>query len=272
MKNELENHLKVIRKQQAQIAKAMEPFRAQQAQMAKVMEPFRAQQTQMAKFMEPFRAQQAQIAKVMEPFREQQAQINKLLKPLGEHLLSSSFDSIELNQDGSISFEGSIVEADTLNDCINVITIESDAGDYTSDSFVKWFNSLSYILKTVVACLLMPYCLSIFANLTTPIYEDWYQEITMTDQRSAKREVIKEANRLYDFTELKDYSFVIASVLHVREFGNKQSEIIDELYLGKTVKVVNKLKRWTLVEFFDKNAGEIKQGWVFSRYLEKFTK
>jgi len=190
------------------------------------------------------------------------------LKPLGEHLLSSNFDSTELNQDGSFSFEGGIVEADTLNDCINVITTESDAGDYTLDSFVKWFNSLSDRLKTVVVCLLIPYCISIFANLTTPIYEDWFQEITMTDQRSAKREVIKEANRLYDLVELKDYRFVIASVLHVRESGNRKYEIIDELYLGKTIKVVNKFKRWTLVEYFDENAEKIKQGWVFSRYLE----
>ncbi|HGS5738735.1 SH3 domain-containing protein [Vibrio parahaemolyticus] len=300
MKNGLDRNLQVFRKQQAQIAKLMEPFQAQQAQIARLTEPFRAQQAQISRLTEPFRAQQAQIsrliepfqaqqaqisrlteqfraqqvqiARLMEPFRAQQAQIDKLLKPIGEHLLNGNFNSIELNQDGSLSFEGSTVEIDTLNSCINEITIESETTNFTLSNFIKWFYSLNDGLKVIVAGLLLPYCMSIFANLTTPIYEDWWQEITTTDQRSAKREVTKEANKLYLPTELNEFRFVIASVLHVRESGNRKSEIIGELYLGKTVKVISKLKRWTLVEYFDESSKEIKQGWVFSRYLEKFSK
>ncbi|HIF9209025.1 TPA: SH3 domain-containing protein [Photobacterium damselae] len=286
MKNELDKSLQVFLKQQAQIARIMEPFqaqqaqfaaltkpfRAQQAQIAALTEPFRAQQAQIARLIEPFQAQQVQIARIMEPFRAQQAQIDKLLKPISEHLLNGNFDNIERNQDGSLSFEGCIVDVGTLNDCINEITNESDTTDFVLSNLVKWFNSLSDSLKVVVAVLLLPYCVSIFANLTTPIYEGWWQEITTAEQRTAKKEIIKEANQLYLLSELNEYRFVIASVLHVRESGNRKSEIVGELYLGKAVKVISKLKRWTLVEYFDESSEEIKQGWVFSRYLEKFSK
>ncbi|EGR1690244.1 hypothetical protein D6A02_25740 [Vibrio parahaemolyticus] len=264
--------MKPFRAQQAQLASIMEPFRAQQAQMDALMKPFRAQQAQLASIMEPFRAQQAQIDALMKPFKEQQTHIEQLFKPLSEYLTGGNFERLWLDANGSLSFEGSVIEVDSLNDCFDEIITHSAESTVTPDAFSQWFNSLNEKVKAIVVFFLLPYCISIFANFTTPIYEIWWQQLSLIDQRSAKKEVVKEANKSYDFSELHDYRFVVATVLHVRESGSKNSEIIAELHIGKTVKVINKLKRWTLVEYFDENSGQLEQGWVFSRYLEKFSK
>jgi len=49
------------------------------------------------------------------------------------------------------------------------------------------------------------------------------------------------------------------------------SEIIDDLYLGKTASVLNKEKRWLFIKCHD-DTGSLKQGWMFLRYLHKFNK
>ncbi|HCE4574274.1 SH3 domain-containing protein [Vibrio parahaemolyticus] len=272
MKNQIDSYLQIFRAQQAQMDALMKPFRAQQAQLASIMEPFRAQQAQIDALMKPFRAQQAQLVSIMEPFRAQQAQIDALMKPLSEYLTSGNFERLGLDANGSLSFEGSVIEVDSLKNCFDEVITHSAESTVTPDAFSQWFNSLNEKVKAIVVFFLLPYCISIFANFTTPIYEIWWQQLSLIDQRSAKKEVVKEANKSYDFSELHDYRFVVATVLHVRESGSKNSEIIAELYIGKTVKVINKLKRWTLVEYYDENSGQLEQGWVFSRYLEKFSK
>ncbi|MGR5235552.1 SH3 domain-containing protein [Vibrio alfacsensis] len=269
---QLASIMEPFRAQQAQIDALMKPFRAQQAQLVSIMEPFRAQQTQIDALMQPFRAQQAQLASIMEPFRAQQAQIDALMKPLSEYLNSGNFERLGLDANGSLSFEGSVIEVDSLKNCFDEVITHSAESTVTPDAFSQWFNSLNEKVKAIVVFFLLPYCISIFANFTTPIYEIWWQQLSLIDQRSAKKEVVKEANKSYDFSELHDYRFVVATVLHVRESGSKNSEIIAELYIGKTVKVINKLKRWTLVEYYDENSGQLEQGWVFSRYLERFSK
>ncbi|EJR0958168.1 SH3 domain-containing protein [Vibrio parahaemolyticus] len=264
--------MKPFRAQQAQIDALMKPFRAQQAQLASIMEPFRAQQAQIDALMQPFRAQQTQIDALMQPFKGQQTHIEQFFKPLSEYLTSGNFERLGLDANGSLSFEGNVIEVESLNDCFDEVITHSAESTVTPDAFSQWFNSLNEKVKAIVVFFLLPYCISIFANFTTPIYEIWWQQLSLIDQRSAKKEVVKEANKSYDFSELHDYRFVVATVLHVRESGSKNSEIITELYIGKTVKVINKLKRWTLIEYFDEDSGQLEQGWVFSRYLEKFSK
>jgi uncharacterized protein YgiM (DUF1202 family) len=64
----------------------------------------------------------------------------------------------------------------------------------------------------------------------------------------------------------------VASTLIVREIGTTKSDIIGVLHLGKAVKIINKAKSWSFVEYQDSLTGEVKTGWVFSRYLRKFEK
>ncbi len=68
------------------------------------------------------------------------------------------------------------------------------------------------------------------------------------------------------------YRFVVANILHVRNTPSRKGDIIDELSCGKIVKILAKKRRWCLIQYEDEDTGEIKEGWVFLRYLKRFKK
>ncbi|MDC5868807.1 SH3 domain-containing protein [Vibrio europaeus] len=272
MINKLEKYLEPQRKLQAQLDKYLEPQRKLLAQMDKYLEPQRKLQAQLDKYLEPQRKLQAQMDKYLDPKLKLQEYLSKYIEPINDHLLKDFADSVCIDGDGSLLVSGNVIHIDTLNDRIDEIDMRIDSPEENLASFSLWFESLNDALKSVVIYLVLPYFLAIFANLTTPLYEDWVQHSVIKDQRLAKKEIIKEANDLYEIVELSEYRFVLASVLHVRESGSNKAEIVDELYLGKTVKLIGKSRRWSLVEYIDSDSGNTNQGWVFSRYLERFSK
>ncbi|QVM88603.1 SH3 domain-containing protein [Pseudomonas lalucatii] len=178
-------------------------------------------------------------------------------------------DSISINKGGALSIAGEVVDVEQIEN-----TVAEISGDYSSpeeffNAFFKLLEKLGNATRIAVIYLVFPYFLSIVANLTTPLYEEWWKEYAGGDHRAAKK-IVREANEVYRPEELNGYRFVYATILHVRSSGSISSEIIDKLYLGKTVKIIERVKRWSHVEYQDSDSGEPKQGWVFSRYLEKF--
>ncbi len=272
LQEQMEKYLEPQRRIQEQMNNYLEPHRKLQEQMERYLEPQRRLQEQMDKYLEPQRKLQEQMQKYLEPQRLLQDQISKYLSPLNEYLSSPSMGNVVVESSGAISVSGEIIDTEAVNE-----SIESLSNDYSSteeflEQFFKLLEKLSNGARIVVIYLVFPYLLAIIANLTTPVYEEWWKEYTDFDQRTAKKQIIREANELYSTEELNEYRFVYASILHVRKSGSMNSEIIDELYLGKSIKIHEKLKRWSFIEFQDSETGNIKKGWVFSRYLHKFIK
>lgn len=69
---------------------------------------------------------------------------------------------------------------------------------------------------------------------------------------------------------LQDYRYVSAKVLIVRQNPRALSPEIGRLSFGKPVMLLKKEKDFTLILWADKESGAEIQGWVFSRYLNKF--
>ncbi|WP_421346101.1 SH3 domain-containing protein [Aeromonas veronii] len=255
---------------QKQMEKYFEPHRKLQDQMQRYLEPHRRLQEQLDKYLQPQRQLQVQIDKYLEPYRLFEDQVSKHLKSLNRYLSDPMMDNISINKDGAILIAGEVVDVEQVEN-----TVAEIAGDYSSpeeffNTFFKLLEKLGNAARIAVIYLVFPYFLSIVANLTTPIYEEWWKEYSGGDRRVAKNEIIREANEAYRPEELNGYRFVYVTILHVRSAGSINSDIIDELYLGKTVKIIEKVKRWSHIEYQDSDSGELKQGWVFSRYLETF--
>lgn len=69
---------------------------------------------------------------------------------------------------------------------------------------------------------------------------------------------------------VRDYRFVTADCLNVREQGSMDSRVIGRLHFGDVIRVVDKRRHWTLVEWTD-GEGQVRvRGWVFTRYIAKF--
>jgi len=250
----------------------LNPHRRWQEQIERILEPQRRLQVQMEKYLEPQRRIQEQMSKYLEPQRLIQDQINRYLNPLNEYLSSPLMDSIVVGNDGAITVSEEKVDIREINEGVERLSKDYSSTQEFLEQLFSLLEKLSNGARIVVIYLVLPYFLAIIANLTTPIYEEWWKEYADYDQREVKKEIIREAYGLYSTEELFEYRFVYASILNVRESSSTKSKIIGELHLGKAVKLIKKSKSWSFIEYQDSMTSEVKKGWVFSRYLRKFEK
>jgi len=262
---------KDIKKSLEKIDQILEPQRRWQEQIDRLLEPQRRLQEQMDRYLEPQRRLQEQMDRYLEPQRLLHKQIEKYLNPLSDYLSSPLMAQIAVNDSGMITISNEIVDLKTIIESVSGIDQEYSSTDEFLEHLFRLLEKLNGVARTVIIYLILPYILAIIANLTTPIYEEWWKEYAELDQRSAKKEIIRVANEVFSPQDLSDFRFVYATILNVRESGNANSEIIGELYLGKTVRLIRKSKSWSFIEYEDSDTGTINQGWVFSRYLRRFS-
>jgi hypothetical protein len=272
LQEQIQKYLEPQRLLQEKMNKYLGPHQRLQEQLEKYLEPQRQLQAQMGKYIEPHLRIQEQLSKYLEPQLRLQGQIDKYLQPLNRYLSDSLMDSIIFDKNGSLLVAGELVDVDDINNTVVDLSENYPSHEEFLGNLFRWLENLGSSARVAVIYLILPYFLSIVANLTTPIYEEWWKDYVDSDHRVAKKEIIREAKEIYTQKDLKEYRFVYASILHVRKTGNMSAEIIDELYLGKTLRIINKSKRWSYIEYRDSESGDIKQGWVLSRYVEKFHK
>lgn len=200
-----------------------------------------------------------QVAGVVDPFKDYLADLHVL--------------AIDVDASGNVVIEGEEISAGDIAAATG--TFEGARGTLAEflQSLVDWLGRLSPRLRAAVLAVLLPYVVSILANLTTPLFQTWWAELgDGADRRVVKKEIIAAAHELFAREELAHYRFVYASRLHVRAAGADRADIIDTLVLGKSVRVVQRNKAWTEVEYLDDVSGELRTGWVSSRYLHKFVR
>ena len=135
----------------------------------------------------------------------------------------------------------------------------------------SWILEQSLSVRIIIAVFIL--CMTLSSFFTNAIK---FKELLSEDQnlkaRDIIRETIKEEKQIYSLDELRGYRFVATQILHIRESCNIKSEIIGNLYIGDKVKIIQKSKDWSFIEYEDYDTLEQKQGWVFSRYLRRFVK
>lgn len=171
-----------------------------------------------------------------------------------ESELTSTDVTIELND---VEVEESLVELKQVS------SISDEA------SFLAWYDSKKPSIQLLIT-LVLNYWLSVFVNLSMPLYEDWGYIFQQENSRTAVKSVVREASKEFDLQYLEDYRFVIATSLHVRASASINSEVLDSLSNGKVVRFISKSKRWVKVEYLCPDTGDEQVGWVFARYLAKF--
>lgn len=161
-----------------------------------------------------------------------------------------------------------------IDENTDVESLLAQVGDFfekITDTIIdtkSWALKQSRPIKFLMALFIISGVLINTIMYGAKMYEYFLQENSNLKQRELIREIIKEEKFLD--SDLRDYKFVSKNILNVRKFGNKKSEIIDNILFGKKVKIVEKLKDWSLIEYQDSDILKVKQGWVFSRYLHKF--
>lgn len=280
MQQQIDKILEPQRRWQEYIDRFLEPQRSWQKQIDKILEPQRHLQEWIDKLLEPQKMWQEHLDKILEPQRRLQEQINSLIEPekkwreiLEKYL--SNMESIKIDPSGAISFG-------TQSYTANEISAELDAlGQQlsTASTFKEIFNSLfAYLerigrpLAHILLAILIPYIVAIIANVTTPIYEEWWSKYSGRTKQEITKSITEHGLAIYDIEQLRGHRFVLARSLHVRSGPSTNDEIVDKLSLGKVVGFLEKEKGWFLIEYYSEIEDRICKGWVFSKYLAKFTK
>lgn len=134
-----------------------------------------------------------------------------------------------------------------------------------NDSFMEWYNKLNPFSKHAITAI-FAILISIIANLLTP-----YVENIINSQKHETKAIIKTIKNSNHEGETigKQYRFVSATRLHVREKPRTDAVIIATATLGKVVSVEYKKQGWAKISYLDENE-ELVIGWVLLRYVSNF--
>ena len=136
----------------------------------------------------------------------------------------------------------------------------------------SFLNRLSPALARVLFYLLLNFVIAILANLTTPIFEPWWKELTGQSREEVTTQIRENALKKYDPSQLKDHRVVTTNRLRVRAGPSKEQKVRDTLPRGKVVRVIRAKYHWAQVEYFDEEQQKIRKGWVSTSRLGKLTK
>jgi len=200
------------------------------------------------------------------------------LKETATNILENySSTDLKIGNDGTISVLGEMVSIDEIN---NEVQSFLKANIYLpSQNKIRDFlnNLIAKIrqLKKPIQFVLIHIILQLFLNVMS-VYVYHLVETKLNPPKFSKREIIKKirgvTQQKFDLEQLKNHRIVSANILNVRDKPDHQSRKIDKLSLGQVVKVIEKKRNWTLIEYHYENSDDIFNGWVFTRYLEKIHK
>lgn len=184
------------------------------------------------------------------------------------------FDRLQLATGGVVTYDGGVVDVGEADSIVAEIVatpgVEVDFNQFI-DLLVKRIQDqqgslkayLTQILSNIIGGLIVA-----FMILYMPPFSLQSQKIS----QEVVREVKKEFAAIVSQGEIRNLRFVKKNILHVYVGPNKQSERMDVIYFAKRVHVIGRKKTWRLIEYYDEVTGELREGWVHGRYLEKVRK
>ncbi|NVO74751.1 SH3 domain-containing protein [Photobacterium damselae subsp. damselae] len=234
--------------------------------MMKAIEAVRVPTIQHREMMNIIKANRESISQinvgVFDGFKEDFVTVNNNVEVTEQGEVVFNEQSIlysELQQisDDVISRSFSVV-SDSFSKSIDRLALEiSKQNDPALQKFLNWI-----IYPLIVGCLL---------SVINPVSENWVNSRIQTD----KRVVAKSLNHVVrdsslDQNEVKSFRYVSADVLNIRSEPTIKAAVIGQLQFSSVVRVIDKQKKWTFIEWQSDESDSLIRGWVFTRYLNKF--
>lgn len=193
------------------------------------------------------------------------------VRRLQQLLQETSLSDVAFTADGELQVSGESIEIDGSERTLEQVIIQSEEPIGLLEGILAWLSSLAPAVRAAVLYVLLPYVISIVANINTPMHEEWWKSIRSDRPREAKKELRAEALGSYTAITLAGFRFVSAKELTVHMNPRQQSPILVSLRFGVVVRPITRHGSWTYVEYSDPASGETQQGWLLSRYITSFT-
>jgi hypothetical protein len=186
-----------------------------------------------------------------------------------ERLFSAYADIPIKLDDDEFGIGDESVSAEQVRNALEMLCAPSGDGASADENFAKRFASLPGIIRWFVLCVLVPYFVSIIANLQTPYYERMFTD-KQVPAPGLKAEIRASGKSAFLGDDARYFRFVTAKQISVRETCRSKAKVVDALNFGKTVKLLRREKDWSVIEYLDDDSERVLQGCVYSRYLAKF--
>lgn len=162
------------------------------------------------------------------------------------------------------------VEEDTENDDEALLQAlgTAETPERFAELLAKCSKWLKWALINFMLYVMLPFAVSVSANLAMPRIEQLLKQTTAVTQREQAKEIKKLS--MGDLgVALRDCRFVTATALALRGTPNARAKQIDTMRFGQVVTVLTVKPDWTEISY-EYGDGQIVTGWVFTRYLAKF--
>ncbi len=272
-----QRHLEAMRLLQPSVLSELERVRAAiespaLRQIEAVIQPQKRFAEQLQRAISPYSDLFDSLRKNVQSHAELYQQIAERLDPLRKMLERLEELDITVTEDGRVTVGRNTVSAGDIESALDSLPESTEDVESFIGQFIDWLKRLSEPVRYAILYVLLPYLVTIIGNLTTPLYEDWWKEHSQLDKRVVKKEIVRKAQEQFDPSDLTAFRFVYATSLNVRSDPKRNAEILDTLITGKVVKVIERRRSWTYIEYYDDHLEENVTGWVFSRYIRKFVK
>ena len=144
-----------------------------------------------------------------------------------------------------------------LGDFVSSIQeLAKDLEKSNNPSLLKFFKEYIYPIIVGLALLFLDQQLTVHRELDKQTKKEIEKSLV-----DAIDPIIKEDNQ---------YRFVSATILLVRSGASRNHQVIGQLQYASVVRILDKQKSWSLVEWSNSDSSLEIRGWVFTRYLKRF--
>lgn len=151
------------------------------------------------------------LTEINRPFDELDA-VRRFQQLLDDSLLSQ----VSFAEDGTIAVNGCAIDASTAANDIETVGDIAQHGLSALNAIVNALQALAPYVRAVVLYFLLPYLISIIANINTPMHEEWWKSMRGQTIREATKDVKANAAITYSPDDLRQFRFIKRSVLSVR--------------------------------------------------------
>jgi len=142
--------------------------------------------------------------------------------------------------------------------------------DYLQNLPEKARGIFLWILNRIV----LAYIILLIADVSVGVVSDKVKPLVsqyLFGKPAASNREVSNLSRSMPDVYFENIRFVTVNNLYVRKTPNSRSELIDKLPRGEVVTLITKSESlsWSQIRYQNLD-GEIMQGWVFSRYLQRF--
>jgi hypothetical protein len=133
-------------------------------------------------------------------------------------------------------------------------------------------NAKESRLQRFILLVIYPLVVLLLGVVLNPVGDFYVKKALEASSKQEANKSMRAAGReaVPDINLLKEFRFVGAMRLQVRATARARGAVIGQLQSGQVVRVIEKERDFTLIAWTGEDGKVELQGWVFSRYLERF--